>query len=88
MKINQPDHIIYICAGSKCDKKGGKECFKKGKKLIKSLKASNVEIIRTECTGRCKLAPVACVQPENRWMLTYKQDEILAKILHLAEKKS
>ncbi len=86
--MNQPDHIIYICTGSKCDKKGGKECYKKGKKIIKSSKSKNVEIIRTECTDRCKLAPVACYQPENKWMLMYKQDEILAKVLHLVKKES
>lgn len=87
MKIDQPDHIIYICTGSKCDKKGAKECYKKGKKLIKSGKIGSVEIIRTECTDRCKLAPVACYQPENKWILTYKQDEILDKIFHLTNKK-
>lgn len=88
MKIDQPEHIVYICTGSKCDKKGGKECYKKAKKLLKTFKGKEIEIIRTECTDRCKLAPIACFQPENKWLLSYKQDEIFKKILHLAEKKS
>ncbi len=86
--MNNPDHIIYICTGSKCDKKDAKETYKKAKKLIKSAKGKSIEIIKTECTDRCKMAPVACFQPENKWVLNYKQDEILNKILHLAEKKS
>lgn len=88
MKSSNPEHIIYICTGSKCEKKDAKECFKKAKKLIKSTKGSNIEIIKTECTDRCKLAPVACFQPENEWMLTYKQDDLLAKIIRLTAKKS
>lgn len=88
MKPNKPDHIIYLCLGSKCEKNGAKECYKKVKKLIKGSKSKNIEVIKTDCTDRCEIAPVVSFQPENKWMVKYKQDEVLTKTLHLVEKKS
>lgn len=64
-----PDKVIYVCTGSKCKKKGGKENGKALRELIKSmgLKGS-VEVVKTECTDRCDFAPVMCFQPDNYWM--------------------
>ncbi|HTN19634.1 MAG TPA: (2Fe-2S) ferredoxin domain-containing protein [Pelobium sp.] len=88
MKPQSPEHILYLCLGSKCEKKGAKECYKKVKKLLKSTKSKKVEVIKTECTDRCDFAPVMSFQPENKWLLEYKQDEVLEKTLHLIQKKS
>ena len=64
-----PDKVIYVCTGSKCKKKGGKENGKALRNLIKEqgLKGQ-VEVVKTECTDRCDFAPVMCFQPDNYWM--------------------
>lgn len=65
-----PENVFYVCTGSKCKKAGGKEIGKEIKKLIKNegLK-DKVEIIKTDCTDRCKLAPVFSLQPGNKWFV-------------------
>ncbi|MEJ8801376.1 (2Fe-2S) ferredoxin domain-containing protein [Pontibacter sp. H249] len=67
--FNTPDKVIYVCTGSKCKKKGGKDNGKALRSLIKEagLKGS-VEVVKTECTDRCDFAPVMSFQPENVWM--------------------
>lgn len=64
-----PDKVIYVCTGSKCKKKGGKENGKILRGLIKEagLKGS-VEVIKTDCSDRCDFAPVMCFQPKNFWL--------------------
>ncbi|WP_051359906.1 (2Fe-2S) ferredoxin domain-containing protein [Adhaeribacter aquaticus] len=66
--FNTPQQVIYICTGSKCKKKGGKELSKFFRSHLKDtgLKG-NIEIIKTDCTDRCKLAPNVTLQPENTW---------------------
>lgn len=65
---NKPKQVIYICAGSKCKKRGGKQIAKSYKDLIKEMRlAPEVEIVKTECTDRCKIGPVVCFQPKNAW---------------------
>lgn len=65
-----PEKVFYVCTGSKCKKAGGKEIAKAIKKLLKEggLKDS-VEVIKTDCTDRCKLAPVFSLQPDNTWFV-------------------
>jgi (2Fe-2S) ferredoxin len=64
-----PDKVIYVCTGSKCKKKGGKENGKVLRSLIKEFGLKGqVEVIKTECTDRCDFAPVMCIQPDNHWM--------------------
>ena len=64
-----PDKVIYVCTGSKCKKKGGKENGKALRNLIKeSGLKGRVEVVKTECTDRCDFAPVMCFQPDNYWM--------------------
>jgi (2Fe-2S) ferredoxin len=64
--MNFPEKTIFVCDGSKCGKH--KEVRKLFKESIKQhgLKDS-VEIVKIECTDRCKHAPIVCVQPQNRW---------------------
>jgi len=67
-----PDKSIFVCLGSKCKKHGSKEYAKSLKKMFKSKKNSiRMEVFKTECTGRCKFAPVLCIQPENEWHIQY-----------------
>ena len=73
-KFHQPEKAIYVCVGSKCGKRGGKDMCKELKHLIKEngLK-DTVEIVKTECTDRCKFAPVLSVQPANVWLKEYDE---------------
>ena len=64
-----PEKVIYVCTGSKCKKKGGKENGKALREMIKSMGLKGrVEVVKTECTDRCDFAPVMCFQPDNYWM--------------------
>lgn len=71
-----PDKVIYVCTGSKCKKKGGKENGKALRSLIKDLGLKGqVEVVKTECTDRCDFAPVMCFQPDNYWMQHVTESE-------------
>jgi (2Fe-2S) ferredoxin len=65
-KLSFPDKTILVCDGSKCGK------HKEVRKLLKDgikdnhLKDS-VELVKIDCTDRCKHAPIVCFQPQNRW---------------------
>ena len=67
--FNIPQQVIYICTGSKCKKAGGKELCRIFRDQAKyaGLK-DTVEIIKTDCTDRCKFAPVLSFQPQNVWL--------------------
>lgn len=82
---NNPDQVIYVCTGSKCKKKGGKQIAKQYSKYIKEVGLKNqAEVIRTECTDRCDFAPVVCFQPQNEWNLQVDErraEELIVKAL-------
>ena len=42
-----------------------------------------VEIVKTECTDRCKFAPILSVQPANVWLREYSEKDA-SRILKLA----
>jgi (2Fe-2S) ferredoxin len=64
-----PQQVIYVCTGDKCKKKGGKEIGKLFRSMAKAAGLKDtVEIIKTDCTDRCKFAPVMSIQPENIWL--------------------
>lgn len=64
-----PQRVIYVCTGSKCKKRGGKELSKLFRDRVKSAGLQDtVEIIKTDCTDRCKFAPVISFQPQNIWL--------------------
>lgn len=67
--FNIPNQVIYICTGSKCKKRGGKELCKLFRDQAKNAGLKNtVEIIKTDCTDRCDFAPVLSIQPQNVWL--------------------
>ena len=67
--FNIPQQVIYVCTGSKCKKKGGKDIGKLFRKMAKEAGLKDtVEIIKTDCTDRCDFAPVMSIQPQNIWL--------------------
>jgi NADH:ubiquinone oxidoreductase subunit E len=83
-----PEKVIYVCTGSKCKKKGGKENGKALRELIKLMGLKGrVEVVKTECTDRCDFAPVMCFQPDNYWMHhTTEQQALQAFKDHVLDK--
>lgn len=72
-----PDSVIYVCTGKSCKKKGGKEISKQLRGKIKDAGLKNtVEIIKTDCSDRCKTAPNVCFQPLNVWLASQSLSEI------------
>lgn len=64
-----PEKVLYICTGSKCKKKGGKELCRIFRDLAKDHGLRDeVEIIKTDCSDRCDFAPVMSLQPNNVWL--------------------
>ncbi len=64
-----PEKVLYICTGSKCKKNGGKELCRIFRDLAKEHGLQDeVEIIKTDCSDRCKFAPVMSLQPNNVWL--------------------
>ncbi len=76
-----------MCVGSKCGKRGGKEMCKELKHLLKDAGLKDtVEVIKTECTDRCKYAPVLSVQPANVWLKEYNEKDA-SRVLQIALEK-
>ncbi len=75
-KFTVPNKALYICTGSKCGKKGGKDMYKAAKAFIK-YSGDDIEVICTECTDRCEYAPVCALQPGNIWLKEYRQKDVL-----------
>lgn len=87
-KFTVPDHTIYMCTGSKCSKRGGKDAYKMAKSFIKHLPGGkDIELIRTECTDRCDYAPVCAIQPGNAWLKEYRTKDLLGAIEQLTHKE-
>lgn len=74
--LRKPEKIIYLCSGSSCKKKGGKDLGKLFSSFIKkSGLKGKVKVIKTKCTDNCKLAAVAAIQPENIWLTNLTGNE-------------
>jgi len=83
-KFEVPDKVLYICTGSKCGKRGGKEFYKMAGSIIKHAKSKfDIEVVRIECTDRCDYAPVCNLQPENIWLKEFSKKDAL-KLLESA----
>lgn len=77
-KFHIPQNTLYICQGSKCSKRGSKELYKNLKHYLKSRGLKDeMELIVTECTDRCKFAPVLAAQPANIWLKEYTAKEVV-----------
>ena len=79
-KFHTPDKIVYVCVGSKCSKRGNKDLCKTLKSYIKHHEDQHdydVEVIKIECTDRCKFAPVLSIQPDNIWLMEYTEKKVL-----------
>lgn len=86
-KFTIPDQILYLCTGSKCAKRGGKDAYKTAKSFLKHQPSGhNIELIRTECTDRCDFAPVCAIQPGNTWLKEYKQKDLLKVLMEMTTK--
>ncbi|WP_106931593.1 (2Fe-2S) ferredoxin domain-containing protein [Adhaeribacter arboris] len=67
--FNIPRQVIYVCTGSKCKKRGGKDLSKLFRDQVKQAGLKDtVEVIKTDCTDRCKFAPIVSIQPQNVWL--------------------
>jgi len=76
-KFHIPDHTLYICLGSKCSKRGSKELYKHLKSYLAKQGMDDIELIKTECTDRCKFAPVLSAQPANIWLKEYTAKDVM-----------
>ena len=83
-KFEVPDKVLYVCTGSKCGKRGGKDLYKMASSFVKHTKGNvDIEVVRIECTDRCDYAPVCNLQPENIWLKEFSKKDAL-KLLESA----
>ena len=77
-KFTIPDITLYVCTGSKCSKRGGKDMYKSAKAFAKHHTGDkDFDVIITECTDRCKYAPVCSIQPQNIWLKEYQERDVI-----------
>jgi len=74
-KFTVPDKVLFVCTGSKCAKRGGKDMYKRALKYAKYAQ-KDIEVIRIECTDRCDYAPVCTISPANIWLKEYSEKEV------------
>ena len=87
-KFSIPENTIYICQGSKCSKRGSRELYKNLKHYLKSAgKKDTIELIITECTDRCKYAPVLSAQPANIWLKEYTAKDVVKLVDDIVKEK-
>lgn len=87
-KFHIPENTIYICMGSKCSKRGSRELYKNLKNHLKSRGVKDdIELIITECTDRCKFAPVLAAQPANIWLKEYTSKDVLKLLDEISKDK-
>ena len=79
-KFFVPDKVLFVCTGSKCAKRGGKDMYKRAEKFAKHSDKA-IEVIRIECTDRCDWAPVCTFSPGNTWLKEYNEKEVLKLLL-------
>ena len=79
-KFTVPDKVLFVCTGSKCAKRGGKDMYKTAGKFAKHGKG-DIEVIRIECTDRCDWAPVCTFSPGNIWLKEYQEKDVLKLLL-------
>lgn len=74
-KSSFPEKVIFVCDGKKCGRYS--EIRKYCKDAIKDHGLKHeVELIRMECTDRCKQAPVMCFQPGNQWYVEVSERQV------------
>lgn len=87
-KFRIPGNVLYVCAGNKCSKRGGKDLDKNLKQYLKKMGLDEaVEVICTECSDRCKFAPVLSLQPQNIWLKEYSFKDIIKLLENIKAKK-
>ena len=70
-------HLVIICHGSDCAKKGAKSIGKQARRTLRDLGVKKETLVtRTKCNGMCKLAPIACLQPHDVWLEKTTPEEI------------
>lgn len=73
-----PQQVLYVCNGSKCKKRGGKELGKLFRDQVKAAGLRDqVEVIKTDCTDRCKSGPIMSLQPQNLWLYETTEQQVL-----------
>ncbi len=67
--------FVFVCKGSDCKKKGGKQLLKSFNKTLKSTNRSkSAVVIETKCMNRCKEAPTVVVG--QKWLTKVKEGEV------------
>ncbi len=66
--LNVVDHIVFVCNGGSCLKKGAEENTNILRAQILHHEIhDSIHTIKTRCTGQCVHAPVVFVHPDNVW---------------------
>lgn len=80
------EHVVIVCTGKDCRKRGAKDLKKAAKACLKSCGVFGRSlVIEARCTGRCKDAPVVCHQPSNTWFKRAKAKHFSAELRVLLE---
>lgn len=78
-KIERIEHVVLVCMGSDCKKKGAREVLRGAKACVKELsEKKSTHIVKTKCNGMCKHGPIVSHQPSNTWLTETTQKKVCA----------
>ncbi|MXV15017.1 (2Fe-2S) ferredoxin domain-containing protein [Hufsiella ginkgonis] len=85
-KFEIPERVIFVCTGSKCEKRGSKYLYKSLKAYLKQKgMRDKLEVMEVDCTDRCKFAPVLTIQPDNIWLNEYTEKQVFKQVERLEQ---
>jgi len=65
----RPVRHLLVCRDKRCRKGGDCNLKKKLTRFVaKHLPEARVEIVKTECLGKCEKGPVVVVHPDDLWL--------------------
>lgn len=67
-KLEELEHLVLICTGKDCRKRGADGLRREAKACLKEHGVfRKAMVLKMKCAGQCDHAPVACHQPSNTW---------------------
>ena len=68
-KVQDLEHIVLICAGKDCRKRGADSLRSEAKSVLRQCGVFRRSLVlKTKCAGQCDNAPIVCHQPSNTWL--------------------
>lgn len=76
-KMARIERVLLVCHGKDCKKKGAKDVARAARRTLRELgQWKSTHLVRTQCNGFCKQAPLVSLQPQNIWLSETSEQEV------------